>query len=165
MFVKARHRRYQPTYGDQMSEAVVGSTPGEDSLESILASAPFLRSREVATALGGDVVGLQALLSEVEAKVKSFPIGDLREHPSGVHYDIAGAMVEAHIEELGEAGFGTDKRNALASDDRRLVVIAALHYLITDQDVVPDWFAGGHEDDILVLRWATSYARGELPGD
>nr|WP_279671563.1 YkvA family protein [Flexivirga meconopsidis] len=72
-------------------------------------------------------------------------------------------MVEAHLEELTEPGITDERRAALAADPRPRVVIAALHYLVTERDAVPDWLPTGHLDDLLILQWATDVARGDLP--
>ncbi|NNG38199.1 DUF1232 domain-containing protein [Flexivirga sp. ID2601S] len=130
-------------------------------LARLLASASFRRSREVAAQLAGDAAGLRQLLADVERKV--FAVGSLTSSPRGVHVDIAGAMVEAHLEELTEPGLTAERRAVLTSDPRPRVVIAALHYLVTERDVVPDWLPTGHLDDLLVLQWASDVARGDLP--
>ncbi len=45
---------------------------------------------------------------------------------------------------------------------RRRLLIAALHYLITPDDLVPDFRPGGYIDDVLLLTWVFGAAAHEL---
>jgi uncharacterized membrane protein YkvA (DUF1232 family) len=40
--------------------------------------------------------------------------------------------------------------------------VATLHYLITPDDLVPDFRAGGYIDDVLLLSWVFGAAVNEL---
>jgi len=48
------------------------------------------------------------------------------------------------------------------SSARERLVVAALHYLVTKDDLVPDFQAGGFIDDVLVLSWIFGAAADEL---
>lgn len=69
-------------------------------------------------------------------------------------------MVEAHIAELTAGDHGT----AIA-DARCHLIIAALHYLVDEDDVIPDRLPSRHIDDVVVMHWATRVARGEVPAE
>ncbi len=45
---------------------------------------------------------------------------------------------------------------------RQRLVVASLHYLITPDDLVPDFRAGGYIDDALLLTWVFGAAVNEL---
>lgn len=45
---------------------------------------------------------------------------------------------------------------------RERLLVATLHYLITPDDLVPDFRAGGYIDDVLLLSWVFGAAVNEL---
>lgn len=45
---------------------------------------------------------------------------------------------------------------------RERLIVAALHYLITPVDLVPDFRVGGYIDDVLLLSWVFGAAANEL---
>ncbi|MBA2559883.1 MAG: DUF1232 domain-containing protein [Propionibacteriales bacterium] len=45
---------------------------------------------------------------------------------------------------------------------RERLIVAALHYLITPVDLVPDFRPGGYIDDVLLLSWVFGAAVTEL---
>jgi Protein of unknown function (DUF1232) len=49
-----------------------------------------------------------------------------------------------------------------ASVARERLIVAALHYLITPVDLVPDFRPGGYIDDVLLLSWVFGAAAHEL---
>lgn len=131
----------------------------ESGISRLLASSPFRRSRLVAASLVDDPEGLQCLLTGVEEhRFGTVPAGELAR---GVDLDIACAVVEARIEELHEGHPATTY--TCAQDARLRLVVAALHYLVTEHDVIPDSAPAGHLDDVAILRWVTRVAQGELP--
>lgn len=127
-------------------------------LDKLLTSTPFQRCRHQAARTANDPAALSRLLEKVAAH--EFGIGQLPDARGGIDIDIACAVVEAHIAEL-TTGDTTD----LVTDARCRLVIAALHYLVDMDDVIPDNLPVGHFDDVAVLRWATRVARGELPAE
>ena len=44
----------------------------------------------------------------------------------------------------------------------KLIITAALGYLILPLDLVPDWFPGGFIDDGLILAWALKQMQGVI---
>lgn len=52
--------------------------------------------------------------------------------------------------------------HAGASAARQRLVVAALDYLVTREDLVPDFRAGGYVDDVLAMTWVFGAAEQEL---
>lgn len=125
-------------------------------LDKLLLSMPFQRCRHVAARTVNDHTALAGLLEKVAAH--EFGIGQLPDAQGGIDIDIACAVVEAHIDDLA-SGDATD----VVADARCRLVVAALHYLVDMNDVIPDNLPSGHVDDVAVMRWATRVARGEVP--
>jgi len=127
-------------------------------LDKLLASAPFQRSRHAAARVANDAEALSRLLEDVSAH--EFGIGQLPDVGGGIDIDIACAVVEAHIDALTH-----DESSNPVADARCRLVIAALHYLIDTDDVIPDALPDGHVDDVVIMRWAARVARGEVPAE
>lgn len=134
------------------------SSEPRPTLDRLLASASFQRSRRAAARIADDASALVELLGQVAAH--EFGIGQLPDISGGIDIDIACAVVEAHIDELAS---GTADDGTAIADARCRLVIAALHYLVDTEDVIPDRLPSGHIDDVVVMRWATRVARGEVP--
>ncbi len=45
---------------------------------------------------------------------------------------------------------------------RERLLVAGLHYLVTPDDLVPDFPAGGYIDDVILLAWVFGVATNEL---
>lgn len=45
---------------------------------------------------------------------------------------------------------------------RERLLVAGLHYLVTPDDLVPDFRPGGYVDDVLLLSWVFGAAVSEL---
>jgi hypothetical protein len=56
----------------------------------------------------------------------------------------------------------SDAHSAASSAARERLVVAALHYLVTPVDLVPDFRAGGYLDDVVLLSWVFGAAAQEL---
>lgn len=121
-------------------------------------SVTFRVSREAAGQLLGDAEALRTLLSYVETRQQAAGL----DIATRIHLDIAEAIVEAHIEELGEPGLPLEAVEALRTDGRRRVVVAALHYLAT-RDLPCRLTDADEPNDLEILRWATDFARGACP--
>lgn len=132
------------------------SPDNQPALDKLLSSAAFRRCRHRATHAANDPEALSALLDQVAAH--EFGIGRLPDVGGGIDIDIACAVVDAHLAELRSG----DAPSAIA-DARCRLVVAALFYLVDTDDVIPDDLPEGHIDDVVVLRWATRIARGEIP--
>lgn len=134
------------------------TSPTRPALDKLLASPPFQRCRHEAARIANDPAELSRLLDQVAAH--EFGIGRLPDAGGGIDIDIACSVVDAHIAELTGGG-----STSPVADARCRLVIAALHYLVDRNDVIPDQLLEGHVDDVAVLRWATRIARGELPAE
>ena len=119
-------------------------------------STGFLASREVAGRMLGDAAALRTLLSFVESQQRAFGV----EIATRIHLDIAVAIVDAHIEELTEPGLTPAAIDALRTDQRCRIVVAALHYVATRDCPATLALDTDEPDDLEVLRWATDVARG-----
>ncbi|MDE9367796.1 DUF1232 domain-containing protein [Luteipulveratus sp. YIM 133132] len=115
--------------------------PTEDAVGRLLRSPAFTRSRRAALVLQDDPVALAELLDLVR----------LQQIDDGARLSDAAPLVrsavswlEAAVEE-GDLG----RQGHLA---RRRLVIAALHYVVSVTDVIPDNAPGGTVDDVLVVR-------------
>lgn len=117
-------------------------------------STGFRVSREAATRMLGDADALRTLLSFVETRQRALGM----DIATRIQLDIAEAIVDAHIEELTEPGLSRAAAEALRTDPRCRVVVAALHYVATRD--CPPYVVESHEpDDLELLRWATELAR------
>lgn len=132
------------------------STENQPALDQLLSSAPFQRCRHEAARTANDPEALSTLLDQVAAH--EFGIGQLPDAGGGIDVDIACAVVDAHLADLR----GGDGASAIA-DGRCRLVIAALLYLVDKDDVIPDDLPNGHIDDVVIMRWATKIAQGEIP--
>lgn len=96
---------------------------------------------------------LHTLLAEVELKLIESEC--LRSTAMSVHIDIAAAVVEAFLE-------GEESLEALgpAREARLRLVVSGLHYLVMEQDMVPDGGPHGYADDLAVMRWVTRVVAG-----
>ena len=140
------------------SPAMVHDEPG---VARLLASPAFTRARVAAGPLADDSLGLRSLLQQVDGK--TFGAGPLDDLHGRIDIDIACSVVEARAEELDE---GLAQRVELlepTTSARLRLVIAALTYLVIDNDVIPDHRPNGHIDDIAIVRWVTQVASGHLP--
>lgn len=82
-----------------------------------------------------------------------------------IDVDIACSVVEARAEELETDGLpalpAADLDPAMSA--RLRLVIAALYYLVMENDAIPDSLPDGHVDDMAIIRWAIKIAHGGLP--
>lgn len=124
----------------------------------LLASPAFARARMLAATSVDDPKALRKLLIAVDGH--RFGIGRLDDAGGGVHLDILCAIAEAHLEELLEP---RPPHVGVTGDARRRLVVAALQYLVREDDAVPDWARHGHLDDVAILRWVTRAVQGHLP--
>lgn len=137
-------------------------TEREPHLSALLGSSVFARSRAVAHRIVHDAPGLRGLLGQVERK--EFGGRAAPDDAGQVHVDIACAVVEAHLEEMETQPFQQRDDHAQGHHLARVrLVVAALHYLVTEHDLVPDHHPAGHLDDLAVVRWATRSVLTDLP--
>ncbi|MBA3525209.1 MAG: DUF1232 domain-containing protein [Geodermatophilaceae bacterium] len=139
------------------------------SLTKVLRSSAFLHSRERSAAIMESPSELRSLANLVEAL-------DYTDAPLSTVADrvVAGVRFLRSTADRREtdpvSGPRTDPvrtppdgRSPTASTAaRERLVVASLHYLITPDDVVPDFRAGGYVDDVLLLTWVSGAAVNEL---
>ncbi len=138
----------------------------ESTITKILASPAFLESRERAAVIMDDPAALRQLAHVVE-KV------DHTDAPLSAVADRVAAAVRflrarAEILDVDAAASPSAHQRAATSPPvagqsaRVRLIVAALHYLITPVDLVPDFRAGGYLDDVLLLSWIFGAAVNEL---
>ena len=134
----------------------------ESTVTRVLRSPAFLQSRERAAHIVDDAEALLALAAAVE-------LLDMENAPLSAVADRVTAAVRLlrdrsdRIETGAAADTGSGHANtAPAGLARERLLVAALHYLVTPLDLVPDFQAGGYIDDVLLLSWVFGAAVVEL---
>jgi hypothetical protein len=103
-----------------------------------------------------DPVRLRRLCHDVETK--DLGAGE----PGLVRPDLAAALaLTSGLAEEIEAT-GSPRDNGSVQQAHLRLVVAALHYLVTEQDVIPDDHLGGLLDDRAILAWVFRAAHDEL---
>lgn len=125
----------------------------ESTITKVLRSASFNSSRERAHEIMDD----SAALRQVAQAVRSLSYTDA---PLSAIAD----RVAAGYRFLLTRADALDRSEAtsLGGSARERLIVAALHYLITPVDVVPDFRVGGYLDDVLLLSWVFGAAAAEL---
>lgn len=129
----------------------------KSTVTKVLQSPAFAASRERSGALIEDPEALRDLAAQVETL-------DHENAPLSAISD----RVEAAVRFLRAEADGLDAGSAAHLDTsasqaaRRRLIVAALHYLITPVDLVPDFRVGGYIDDVLLLSWVFGAAADEL---
>lgn len=139
------------------------------TLTRVLRSSAFLHSRARAAAILESPSELRSLADLVQAlDYTDAPLSTVADRvAAGVRF--LRSTADRH-ETDPEGGPRTDtvgkppeERSPTASiAARERLVVASLHYLITPDDVVPDFRAGGYVDDVLLLTWVSGVAVNEL---
>jgi Protein of unknown function (DUF1232) len=140
------------------------------TLTGVLRSPAFLNSRERAGAIIDDPAALRDLADDVcrldHVNTALLAIWDrvaaavrlLRAKADDIdadrEADAAGPGASRAIGVRPSGPAGTVARERL--------IVAALHYLVTPVDVIPDFRAGGYVDDALLLSWVFGNAVSEL---
>ncbi|MEO6509981.1 MAG: YkvA family protein [Nocardioides sp.] len=139
------------------------------TVTKILRSHAFLNSRERSTTIVESSDELRALADLVETL-------DQARAPLAAIADRVGAAVRFLRDlanRLDDAATLTpdtpdmvDPKNAYAQGAgvaaRERLLVASLHYLVTPDDLVPDFQAGGYIDDVFLLSWVFGVATNEL---
>ncbi|CAN5807653.1 hypothetical protein BH20ACT6_BH20ACT6_19990 [soil metagenome] len=129
------------------------------TITKVLESPAFRHSRERAPLIVDDAAALRVLAEVVEAL-------DYANPPLSTVADRVAAAVRllrdrAHRLETDPDAL-TDTAVAAGHSARERLIVAALDYLITPVDLVPDVRAGGYIDDALLLSWVFGAAAVEL---
>lgn len=145
------------------------------TVTKVLRSPAFLHARE----RSADIIESPSELRQLAGRVEAL---DLVNAPLSAVADRVTAAVRflrataGRLEENPGATARTlertsPARNQTASDAgssgagsaaRERLLVASLHYLVTPDDLVPDFRAGGYIDDVLLLSWVFGAASNEL---
>ena len=134
------------------------------TVTKVLQSPAFLESRERAAVIVGDSAALRALADAVQTlDHDNAPL-------SAVSDRVAAAvrLLRARADELtssADRAAGAPQRGdplGAGGAARERLIVAALIYLITPVDLVPDVRPGGYIDDVLLLTWVFGAAVNEL---
>jgi Protein of unknown function (DUF1232) len=140
------------------------------TLTGVFRSPAFLNSRKRAEAIMDDPAALRELADQVESLDHKNPallaiwdrvtvaIHLLRAKASGIE---AEKQERADLRGTAPAG-DVQPRLAAGRVARERLIVAALHYLVTPVDLIPDFRAGGYIDDALLLSWVFGAAVNEL---
>jgi hypothetical protein len=137
------------------------------TVTKVLRSPAFLRAREQAATTIEDPTALRALADGVEKLDHSdAPLSAVADrvfaavrllHATADRLDAA----EASGGDTSSAPGGHPHAGA-GSLARERLLVAGLHYLVTPDDLVPDFRPGGYIDDVLLLSWVFGAAVSEL---
>ncbi len=134
-----------------------------------LQSPAFIDSRRRAGAIIGDSIALRMLANSVDsvdqtdAPSRRLRTGCPRASASCVPERTVSTPAPRSDPIRARRGVqGTDARSAAATAARERLLVAALDYLITPVDMVPDFHVGGYIDDVLLLTWVFGAAVHEL---
>jgi hypothetical protein len=135
----------------------------KSTVTKVLQSPAFIHSRKQAGVIIDDAGALRHLADAVEtlnhADAPLAAIADrvaaavtfLRCHADGLATAASAGQPVLSFDAAAEAA---DPVTAgAASVTRERLIVAALHYLVTPDDLVPDFRPGGYIDDVLLLSW------------
>jgi hypothetical protein len=129
------------------------------TITKVLRSPAFADSRDRSAVIITDPEALRALAGTVESLDHTRP-------PLSTVADRVGAAVRFLRAKADRLDRGDDSlpgaEAAAAGAARERLVVAALHYLVTPVDLVPDFRVGGYLDDVLLLGWVFGAAASEL---
>ncbi len=129
------------------------------TITKVLESGAFRHSRERAPMIIDDAAALRRLAEVLEAL-------DYVDPPLSTVADRVAAAIRLlrdRAERLEtDPDAMTDPKAAASHAARERLIIAALDYLITPVDLVPDFRPGGYIDDVLLLSWVFGAAADEL---
>jgi uncharacterized membrane protein YkvA (DUF1232 family) len=122
----------------------------------VLRSPAFLHARERAAVTIESPSALRALADQVETL-------DHDEAPlSAVADRVASAVRFLRVTADRLEGEPLASAGGAGTAARERLLVAGLHYLVTPDDLVPDFRAGGYLDDVLLLTWVFGAALTEL---
>lgn len=125
------------------------------TVTKVLRSPSFSDSRACATEIIDDAVSLRELADVVE-------IIDNSDAPLSAIADRVAAAVGLLRARADLLDSGTAAPIVAGDAVRERLVVAALHYLVTPVDLVPDFKVGGYVDDVMLLGWVSGVAAREL---
>ncbi|MBA2716483.1 MAG: DUF1232 domain-containing protein [Propionibacteriales bacterium] len=142
----------------------------KSTVTKVLRSPAFIDSRERAAAIIDDPAALRSLADVVEtmehtdaplsavADRVAAAVRFLRATADRLDIDAASPPDGRKVRSPPDA----ETSSAAGRSARERLIVAALHYLITPVDLVPDFRVGGYIDDVLLLSWVFGAAVNEL---
>jgi uncharacterized membrane protein YkvA (DUF1232 family) len=124
------------------------------TVTKVLRSPAFLHARQQAAVTIDDAVALRSLAVLVECLDHgSPPLSALADRvAAAVHFLRSVADELDSAQRVPVAGVAARER----------LLVASLHYLVTPDDLVPDFRPGGYIDDVLLLTWVFGATVNEL---
>lgn len=137
------------------------------TVTKVLRSPAFLHSRERSVAILDDPVDLRALADMVESlEYTDAPLSAVADRVFAAVRFLRATANRLDSERTGApdttAAPGPSATPAAGVAARERLLVATLHYLITPDDLVPDFRPGGYIDDVLLLSWVFGAAVNEL---
>ena len=130
----------------------------ESTITKVLRSASFNSSRERVHEIMDDPTALRQLAQSVRSlNYTSAPLSAIADRVAAGY-----RLLLARADGLELSGDGGAASTSPGGSARERLIVAALHYLITPVDVVPDFRVGGYLDDVLLLSWVFGAAVAEL---
>jgi hypothetical protein len=137
----------------------------KSTVTKVLQSPAFIHSRKQAGVIVDDAGALRDLADAVEtlnhADAPLAAIADrvaaavtfLRCHADSLSTPSSAGQRVLPSDADADADAGDPVTAGAASVTRERLIVAALHYLVTPDDLVPDFRPGGYIDDVLLLSW------------
>jgi Protein of unknown function (DUF1232) len=139
----------------------------KSTVTKVLQSQAFISSRRQAGVIFDDAAAVRELGDVVESlDLASAPLSTIADRVAAAVSFLrfhADALDAAQEQRRGSSEAGVPQVGAgAASVTRERLIVAALHYLVTPVDLVPDFRPGGYIDDVLLLSWVFGAAAHEL---
>lgn len=138
----------------------------ESTVTKVLRSPAFVHSRERSHQIIDDPIALRRLGEKVQdLDYSDSPLSAVEDRVSAA-FRFLYARAD-HLDIGPEDGPRTSQDEASSppapgGGARERLVVAALHYLVTPVDLVPDVRIGGYLDDVMLLSWVFGAAVTEL---
>ncbi len=130
----------------------------DSTITKVLHSASFSSSRERAHEIMNDPKALRHLAQAVRSlNYTKTPLSAIADRVAAGY-----RLVVARADALESPEDHPAAVTSPGGSARERLVVAALHYLVTPVDVVPDFRVGGYLDDVLLLSWVFGAAVAEL---
>jgi hypothetical protein len=134
------------------------------TVTKVLRSPAFLHARERSAGTIESPSELRALADLVETlELENAPLSAVADRVFA-----AVRFLRSTADRLDGGGEAADRQPLVVSQPmagtaaRERLLVASLHYLVTRDDLVPDFRVGGYIDDVLLLTWVFGAAVNEL---
>jgi uncharacterized membrane protein YkvA (DUF1232 family) len=124
------------------------------TVTKVLRSPAFLHARQQAALIIEDPAALRTLAERVESlDHDNAPLSAVADRVAA-----AAHFLRAVADDLDRGSRASPAGTAA----RERLLVASLHYLVTPDDLVPDFRPGGYLDDVLLLSWVFGATVNEL---